>query len=281
VTLATGSRSGEFSRAISVQTNDAEHPQVALTCKARALVAIKADPMQVNFGRIARDAGPQTRTITITRGDGGPISPELVPSKDTAVSAKLREIEPGERYELDVTVAPPWGNDRLSGAVAIKTGLPEAPVETIRVYGQVDPRLRAEPGNFTLPQELAEQMELRARLRWSGEPAKVLGVSTSDPDLTVRLEEENGEQAVVLVAPAGYHRKAASGAYVVVTTDDEAIPALRIPIRSQAPRPRAGAKVESAAAAPPATQPGDQPGPVYMRVEKAPPKAAPGSQPTR
>ena len=86
-------------------------------------------PKVVNFGKIARDAKPEQlkRTVTITRGDGGPLKLKLKPVKTKGVEAKLKELKPGERYELEIALTPPFASERVHTRISLETGLPKAP----------------------------------------------------------------------------------------------------------------------------------------------------------
>ncbi len=186
----------------------------------------------VSFGQIERTSESMRKTVTITRGDGGPLAPELMPVDDPHVRASLREIEPGERYELDIEIGPPWPQSRAVQAnLKLKTGLSEAPEETLRVYGRIAPRLRALPNRFSVPQNLKAERDLRVSLVWSGgDPANILEATTSDPQTSVRVEENNNRQTIVLRVPPEYTPPTRGGAYVTVTTDDPEAPTLRIQV---------------------------------------------------
>jgi hypothetical protein len=204
---------------------------------ANVKVPFKMQPRIASFGRIERNAEPKRKTITITRGDGGPLALELAPNNYPNVKTSLREIEPGEKYELDVELVPPWPNTSLRANLKIKTGIPEAPEETIRVYAQIAPRLRAVPSRFRIPQKVASDLQLKTRLLWSGgDPGKVLEASASDPKISVHVEERNEQQLVVLDIPAGYECPSGVRPTVTVKTDDAEVPTLRIPVDSSRAR---------------------------------------------
>lgn len=76
---------------------------------------------------LSLDAGPQTKTLTIVRGDGGPLDPRLLCFRHSGATAELRVIEPGEHYEIDITFYPPWESGRHSNSIELATGVPEQP----------------------------------------------------------------------------------------------------------------------------------------------------------
>lgn len=84
------------------------------------------------MGSFEPDVGPQTKTITITRGDGGPLDLKVLGFHKPGPTAKLRVIEPGQRYELDVTFSRAGPNGRYSNSVELDTGVAEQPRDKVR-----------------------------------------------------------------------------------------------------------------------------------------------------
>jgi len=253
VTVISARRSGPFTRTITATTNDADHRWVTLTCAGTVLVPSQIKPSTIRFGQLSRDAGPQQMTVTITRGDGGPLALEVLPPSDPNLRASLREIEPGECYELDIEVTPGWSKGLWRTNLMLKTGIAEVPQEKIAVYAYLVPRLRAMPGRFTIPRNLPAERELRARLLWSNNrPSQILEVTSSDANTPVRIEERNRQQYVVLSVPAGYQAPVRPRPVVTLKTDDPEVPTLQIqvwpaPVRRTARTPARAARTTSRA----------------------------------
>jgi len=192
--------------------------------------AVKFEPEVLNLGQMSRDSGEIKKTVTIRKGDGGPIKPEIIPTTNQNTTVALREIEAGESYELDFTIAPPWPGGRLVENVRLKTGVTEAPETTFMISGSLPPRLTATPRYFTFPMKRNENMTETVRLNWSdNKPGKIESMTTTLPGGQVKVEGEGAEQVVSLTVPAE-----ASGTrgqmQVVLKTDDQAVPDMRIPI---------------------------------------------------
>jgi hypothetical protein len=238
--MATQGRKGEFSKTITVQSNDASNRSPTLTCKGRALVAIKTEPMLVNFGTIERGSEPKTQTVKVTRGDGGPLALEVVPPKETQVATQVREIEAGESYELAVTLTPPFPGNDFRSDLTLNTGIAEAPTETIKIMARFPARLSAEPPRFTIPVNLTQATDFRSKLKWSGpQPGKILEAASADATLNVRVEEdEDGTPVVVMTVPADYQFK--GNALITVKTDDAEAPTIGIPVMRPPARPAQG-----------------------------------------
>lgn len=220
---------GPFTKTIRVTTNDPANQNVSLVCTGSVRAPFKVTPNVVSFGQIERTSEALQKTVTITRGDGGPLALELLPVKHANIQASLREIEAGEHYELDVDVIPPWPNRMVQTNLTLKTGVSQAPEQTVRVYARIAPRLRVIPTRFSVPQKIDSERDLRVRLVWSGgDPGKILEVTASDPRTSASFEEAGGQQYVVLHVPKGYTLTPRSRPMVIVKTDDPQAPTLRI-----------------------------------------------------
>lgn len=230
MTISCSKLRGEFSRAIIVTTNDPNHARETLTCKGRILEPVNLNPKRLSFGQVSRKASAQTKKVIITRGDGGPLALKLVPIELQGFGAQLREIEPGERYELEVTLTPPLKSNRVRTNLKLETGLAEVPTITIPASATQIPRVVAQPRRFSIPAQRDSDFRQAVRLIWDDDAEhKILSVSANDPGLKVSLSEEDGKQEVVLEVSDGY--KPRSGARTVtVTTDDTEVPTIRVPV---------------------------------------------------
>ena len=238
ITMNAGLKRGPFTKKIAVTTSDRENQSLQIECVANVKAAFKIEPVAdtVNFGSVRRSFPAQSQTLTITRGDGGPIKPELVSTGNPQVSAEIKELEPGEKYELVVGIAPPWPNGMLRSIMSFKTGIEEVPSQTLSVYANVTPRLQATPARLTVRTNEDEETEVTTRLFWDGDPGQVLEATVSDPNMKVSLRQDGDAQLVALVVPAGF-KTAARGniGNVTLKTDDATVPTLQIPIALLSP----------------------------------------------
>ncbi len=226
-------RRGPIGRKVMVATNDRAAPEIALECVANVRTGLKVEPFTAAFGNLDRGAGPQERTLMLTRGDGGPIAPRVAATGHPNVTARIEEIAPGERYALHVTVGPPWPNGPLSGALEIETGVPEDPRENIPVFASVAPRLAAVPAQFLFDGELKADSEQTLRLRWAGgPPGQITGATTNikDAEVTFTPAGPDVEASVTLRVPAGYTPDARAAYFVTIRTDDPEAPQIQVPV---------------------------------------------------
>jgi hypothetical protein len=228
-------RRGQRSNWVTAYTNDAERPRVKLTTVATGRTALVFDPPWPAFGLIPRAADSQTTTVTITRGDGGPIQPRVIPTRQgsaklTTLTTLVREIEAGERYELDVTAHPPWPTrdrpwarmESTKRAIWLETGVPESPLERVTVSAIFERRLSASPWRMTIPPRRDGPVELRCVLEWAGNapPGKITDFTWDAPELAAELLEEDGKQVVVVHVPAEYRLPEGIKRAITVRTDD-------------------------------------------------------------
>jgi len=235
----TSRLSGGFTKRATVYTNDAKHEKETLMCTGQVRAPFKLEPARLTFGQITPDSAEQSKTVRILRGDGGPIAPELMPINNENVKAELREVKAGEEYELKVDLLPPWPARALTANLTLKTGISEAPEDTINVYARVMPRLSADRSQFRIPSDVTSDTDLKTRINWAGGKAgKALGATVNDSKLSVRLEATNNQQYVVLHIPAGYEAAPGQPTHVTVSTDDPQSPTLNIPVYPAPPAPR-------------------------------------------
>ena len=244
VYLSSNRYTGSFTKKIRVETNDRNHPNETLVCHGRILQSVEIKPSRVNFGSVARTSATQYKTVTLLRADGGPISPEVKRSKLAGLNAQICEIEPGDHYELEISVGPPWPQGAFKDVLYLSTGVDVSPEATILITGTVAQRLTAVPSRFVFPKELKEESERSVHLQWAddAEPAKILEATSTIPEANVRVEDRDGKQILVVTLPTGSGRIAGSHA-VTIKTDDQEVPTFSVPItfRQQRATPRGAA----------------------------------------
>jgi len=178
------------------------------------------------------------KKIVITRGDASKLDLKLPEREIPGFKTELRAVTPGEQYELEVTLLAPLPEKRILENLELETGFPEAPTALVRVYADVAPHLAAKPPFFSVPANRDADWEQSVHLEWDDEgPHKVLGATVEDAELSVRVEEKDGTQLVVLHVPTDYVPRAGRTA-VSITTDDAKAPVLTVPINAaRLPRP--------------------------------------------
>ena len=99
------------------------------------------------------------------------------------------------------------------------------------------PRLMALPQRFMIQAAPKTDLDVNVRLNWDGEAAKILEATSSDAETSVKVNEEDNRQIVVLHVPAGYDPANKMGHSVTIRTDDPIVPVMQIPIMVVANQP--------------------------------------------
>jgi hypothetical protein len=231
VIIACSKLKGKFARAIRVSTNDAEQPVTQLMCRGQILEPIHLAPRLVNFGRVSRKATSPVRTARITKGDGGPLSLKLKDSKNKSVRAELREVKPGEEYELTVTLEPPFQAPYVRDKLELETGIAQAPVAEVPIYATVTPRVAAVPAAVNIPANVRPNWQQRIAFRWDDEnPGHLLEASIQNPALKAEIVDRNNVQQVLLTVTEQYRPRVGRD-YLLVKTDDAEMAEVRVPVR--------------------------------------------------
>jgi hypothetical protein len=218
----------QFTKKITVTTNDPKHAVEHLICMGTILEAVRITPKNLNFGRISRRSEVQTKKVVLTRGDGGPIKLKLLGDAPSSIEVKLTEIEPGERYELEATVRPTFASERVSANLRLETGVADAPAASVRVFATVTPRISLQPRRVSIAADRDPAWKQTFRLMWDDDaPAKVLEVKIDNPYLTLTVQEVDGRQQFLLGALPDYTVRTRKHT-VTVVTDDPEIPEVKI-----------------------------------------------------
>jgi hypothetical protein len=227
---------GEFTKQISLRTNDAAQPTITLYCKGKILEPMVLTPNRLNFGAIDMDQLPVIKKIEIKRGDGGPITP-VIKQQLKAFKTELNELKKGDLYELTVTLDA-MNDDRAREDIVLSTGVSESPSLKLTAFARRQPRVTLKPPRFTVPKNdpTTTQAQQKVDVAWrQATQFEVLDVKVNDPKLTVEKRLADGKQTVVLTVPPGYNLP--SGArFVTVITSDPQSPTVQIPVRSIATR---------------------------------------------
>lgn len=233
--MGTRKRSGPVNKTIRVTTNDPKHRSVTLACRGTVKAAYKTSPSSLNFGQLKRRDGPQGKTVTIRSADVGPLNLELLPVEDPGLDAALRQVKPGEEYKLDVTIKPQFATGNVRVLVKLETGLDQVPELAIPVQASITPRVQARPRKIVIPANSASKVVKQISLIWDDDnPAKILEATAGDPTLTVRVEEQAGQEVVVVEVPPNYERQGKASA-VTIKIDDSDAPKVRVPVRIARP----------------------------------------------
>ncbi len=229
--------------------------KLSLQAEASVLCALRSADEKygrwyVDFGKLPRDAGPQTKSIVFERGDGGPLDLKVLGfepplgSKDLPapedVEAQSRVLERGERYAVDITIKPPWPGP-IYGRVRVSTGVSEQPEDEIDLAAMFEARLTFSRDPPRVPRVRREPFKMKLTPTWSADqpPGKILSAESTVPGLQARVAEEAGAVFILVEVAPECNADTWWTYYLTLRTDDPAAKESKvlIPFEGFTPRP--------------------------------------------
>lgn len=242
LTLEPGARTRVEAPVISgdtlgrVLSNDPDRSELQLRAYQRRLVPIEAEQ-----DIVLRFPGPQTRTVAIRRGDGGPIRPRLVAVREPprrgrqeeGVKAEftLHEIDPGELYELAATFHPPWAPPAFEFDVALATGIVEAPLTFVSFRHSLMPRLMCRSSGAAVPLVRNAKQRWIAVLEWQdGPPGRIIEVVPPTGAIEAHVDGWGRRFELLVDVPPEYDLSPGGTCIVILRTDDPSCPEFEVSV---------------------------------------------------
>ena len=239
-TFSLVGKSGNQSKFITITSNDPVTPSYKLQIKGKSVPPIMHEPRTVQFGRMFNDEG-KTEIIKITamRED---LSFKIASIDTTlpAIKTKINEIEPGKAYEIAVSTTDALVEGNFTESLTIKTNDPGQRPIVVPVTGQVIGDIAVTPPQVTLsysskPEDLANYnlRVLPGRIK----QFNILEVVPANDYMEVELVPQGQAGYIVKLAKLTRNGEL-DGKEIIIRTDIEAKPEIRIPIRNLKPKPR-------------------------------------------
>lgn len=218
-------RRGKQRKSILVESNDPDTPRLRLWLKGAIVVEVALKPRYINFRRFHKDSiATQTVELVSLRPD---IRITHVESNTHTFEAT---IDPDGRG-LAVRTVPPLQEGLARGHMRIQTNHPRQLTANLNIAGIAVGDLSVLPREIILHESVRESRRVNLQVRPFGDLAfDVRRVEPPAPAITSTFSKEpNGTVTVVLdgVQPDA----ALNGKSVVIHTNLESTPTLRVPIR--------------------------------------------------
>jgi hypothetical protein len=234
--LKLTNRQGELTKSITVPSNDPDKPLFELKLEGVAVAAINIEPKYANFGRIM-DAAPQERKITLTANKPGlAFNIQDVKSTSEKFEADLKTLEDGKSYELTIKTAPDMEPGLISGAITLQTDYAKRPVMQVRVNGQVVGPIDVLPNSINVSYAPGETTSQWLQVRPGRvDSFKITGIEVPVEGMSTEFRELNNNIFQVQVKDMP-RDDTLEGKELIIKTDSEASPELRVPFRVIKPR---------------------------------------------
>ncbi len=199
--------------------------------------AFKNMPSALNFGLIDPEAKGASQTVSIMRGDGGPIAPKVGQSQVPGLTAEIKEVVAGEHYEMTVRLAAPLALGAINGLLMLETGIPESLHESVRVIGTVTKRMQVVPEELRLPAKTTRETDRSMVVMWHTTTGnKIISASSSDPKLEAKVMIQGRSQEVHVKVPDGYELTV-PWPTITIKTDDPERAEIKVPVVLDTPKP--------------------------------------------
>ncbi|MCX6991746.1 MAG: DUF1573 domain-containing protein [Kiritimatiellaeota bacterium] len=230
VRLILKGRAGGQHKRVTIESNDPDHPRLALSLIGEAVAEMEVKPDRIYWGNLRSDAA-EVKTVDIGFDDSAPgyITGAGVISPAFAVAVETNK--PGRAYRIRIRLVPPLALGRFATNVWITTDAPRYPQLTVPMQGRVVGDI------YTVPDELrlasATNQPVSRLLMVQSSLKRPFRILKAEPPLT------NMEVRVRSMLTRGYRIElrnilpdpALDGKSLVITTDCATMPELTVPFR--------------------------------------------------
>lgn len=239
IKMSTGHAAGPVNKTVMVNTNvTGEGSSVTLQIKGEVWQPVQATPSSASFGRLTADTMNDStleRKLTVVNNTEAKAVLADIKSSSPSFKATVKELDPGKKFELTVSIVPPLAPGVVSGTIDLNTGLTENPRLQIPVSAYVTADVEVTPNQLTLatarPGAMQRQFFIRNN---SSKSLKVTDLKASNESLKVSILETQPvgmAYRVSLDIPANYQIPAA-GDTITFKTDNSHMPLVTIPIKA-------------------------------------------------
>ncbi len=146
--IDTQSVAGPWKWSLTLQTNDETTPVVTYNIVAYVYAPLEVDPLELYFSLY--DDETAAKSVTITNHQSAPLTIKGVEKKGSHFTTALSTVEPGQKYQLQVTVPKSVGPGRYLEAVQLQTDDPKHPTMQVgvNVFVKLDVYVAPESASF-------------------------------------------------------------------------------------------------------------------------------------
>lgn len=196
------------------------------------------------FGRI-KATDRLHRVVRMTNKASQPLSLTLrsIRPLGSPFKAELKEVRPGQEFELTITGEPPFPVGSTIAAIDLSTNIPDQPLYTVRASAYVAPRIEVIPPKIVVDRNTYTIKNRHITITNNGtSPFKVTKVAVSNPDFTLSMRPPDpakpNQTMIDVPLPPGDYRPPPYGDVIRIETNDAEKPVIEIYILPSMTRPR-------------------------------------------
>lgn len=235
-----GNVTAPVQKSITIVTNAVgAGANVTLTLKGEVWQLVQVTPQYLNFGKIltteAATAAPSL-TAVVTVNNGLKATMGEIKSSNPSFKAEIKEVEPGTKYNLVVSVVPPLTNPNNFTSIEINTGLAEMPKVNVTATAQVEPEVAVTPNQVAYMATSKVAQKRPVSVRNNGKtPMTLTNVVCTNPSVTVTTQEvQPGMMWQLMIdLPADYAKAGTEPDQITFNTDKAGFETVKLPIIEQ------------------------------------------------
>jgi hypothetical protein len=220
-------------RTITVHSNAKNDPRMALVIKGSVWKAIDVLPSTAMLNIPPDDTNEVTATVRIVNQTGNPITLSHAVSATHSLNAVVKEIKPGQEFQLLITAQPPFTPGTVWGTVTVNTSLAKTPIISVPVMTRVTPPIQISPFQIVL-NPMPDRWTTN-RVNIHGNTTNLLALSNpkaSDNRIQVDVQPQGAKGSFTLLVafPPGFQLEPGQHAEVTLDSNNPRSPTLKIPI---------------------------------------------------
>jgi len=181
-----------------------------------------------------------TASVSIVSSLEEPLTLSDPTSSNPSITAELKTLEPGKRFEVLITPIAPLAQGNVQATISMKTSSTNVPTIEITALAVVQPQVAVSPAQIALPPgPLSSAFPCTVTIRNNGpQPMTLSGATVNAADVDTQIKEiQPGKQFVVTMTfPAGFRIATSDDVTLSVTVSQPQLPVIKVPVR-QAARP--------------------------------------------
>lgn len=239
VTFNTWGKRGKVDYLVTILSNDPAHPEREFRVRGFVKRVIKLTPEFGTLLAVLDPAQRQTQTVRMINTSSEPMRPKVLPFPSGRFTAQLREIRPGQEYEIVLATNPPIAEHTWMEKLIVETGLADEPRIELPVHYRVIDRVSlVPPAVYVGDPDQPTQRNVRVQYYGDDPDFRVLRAVCEDPQVRIDLSGPRAPSVIAggltpkleivlqLAFPAGV-RLPPEGLLFRVYTSDPEYPELR------------------------------------------------------
>jgi hypothetical protein len=229
-----------ITKTVEVTSNAKNEPKATLFLRGSVWKPLEVAPQTAIINVQSDSTNAASASVRIVNQTDSEVTLSAPTSSSTAFTAEVKTIEPGKKFDLIVTLHPPFAAGIPPATLSLKTSLTNVPTLNVTAIASVQPAVQVSPGQITLAGSPDHWTTNRVLIRGNGNTELALqDPQASDSRLQVKILQlgAHGLYNLLVAVPPDYEIPRGQRVNVTVRTNHPHYPLITIPI-AQIPRTR-------------------------------------------